>query len=260
MELNFVKYQGTGNDFVMLDCYHHPEFQLSLEQVRQVCNRKSGVGADGLIELRKHNTLDFELVYYNADASMSFCGNGARCAVAFAWEIGIKKKEYSFMAIDGVHHARLENGEIELEMLPVHKLFKNGDAFVLNTGSPHYVRLVEENEMPGIVDFGRTIRYSKDYAAEGINVNLMRIVAPGKLYVETYERGVEDETLSCGTGVTACALVYQSILGNERMSVDVKTKGGDLSVKSELDLISGAFSSIVLKGPAKRVFYGTIEL
>lgn len=258
MNINFCKYQGTGNDFVMIDNMSGKFDDLSIDLVRFLCDRKIGIGADGLIKINRAENADFEMDYFNSDGSKSFCGNGARCSVAFAQEIGLIQKNTTFMAIDGIHHAKIIDEEVELDMLPVYNIEKFNSDFVVNTGSPHYIRVIE-NEKPDIVYIGRIIRYSENFAEEGINVNLLIPEGKNEIYVETYERGVEDETLSCGTGVTACGLVHFSLKNIEKGTVHVRTKGGNLKVYAEKSL-EGGFKNIKLTGPAVKVFKGEIHV
>lgn len=257
MRIAFTKYQGTGNDFVMLDNRDGKFDSLSLDQIRFLCDRKLGIGADGLIKISSHPQYDFNVEYYNSDGSQSFCGNGARCSVAFAKSLGLLESKTEFMAIDGTHKAEISvDGRVKLEMLPVNEVEKIGEDFVLNTGSPHYIRFANPQEVPEIVSFGKEIRYSERFKEEGINVNTVVELGPETIHVATYERGVEDETLSCGTGVTACALAYM-LQQNSDNEVSVVTKGGKLSVRATLH--KDRFDTIWLIGPAKRVFDGTID-
>ena len=257
MELIFSKYQGTGNDFVMLDNFNGQFNDLTISQIQFLCDRKKGVGADGLIKLSKEEGVDFLVEYYNADGSQSFCGNGARCSVAFAKSLGLIKDKATFNAIDGIHEASIENGIVRLEMLPVHSIQKVNSDYWLHTGSPHYVRIIDSIESLDIVDFGKSIRYSDVYKKDGVNVNIAQGVDSNTIHVQTYERGVEDETLSCGTGVTACALVWMD-LNPSLDNVNVTTKGGNLSVEAIRN--GEGFASIWLSGPAKHVFDGSIDV
>jgi len=257
MELRFSKYQGTGNDFVMLDNMNGQFNDLTISQIQFLCDRKRGVGADGLIKLSKEKGVDFLVEYFNADSSQSFCGNGARCSVAFANSLGLINERAKFNAIDGIHEATIDNGIVRLEMLPVDAIKKVQSDFWLHTGSPHFVHILEENEAIDIVEFGRSIRYSESYKTDGVNVNSLKKINDVTIQVETYERGVEDETLSCGTGVTACALVWMR-LNSELDKVDITTKGGELTVEATRN--GEGFSSIWLSGPAKHVFDGRIDV
>lgn len=258
MKIDFVKYQGTGNDFVMLDNLNGQYDTLSLDAIRWLCDRKMGVGADGLIKISAHIHYDFHLEYYNSDGSQSFCGNGARCSVAFAKSLGIINDSTTFLAIDGVHQAKVTiEGRVHLEMLPVASFERMSETYIMDTGSPHYVQFVAPQEAPDIVVFGKEIRYSEPFREHGINVNTVVEIGPGTIHVATYERGVEDETLSCGTGVTACALAFMDKEETDG-EVTVTTKGGKLSVKAERT--AEGFDHIWLIGPAKKVFDGSITL
>lgn len=257
MTIHFSKYQGTGNDFVMLDNMNGQFDTVGIKEIQFLCDRKMGVGADGLIKISAHNDFDFEVEYFNADGSQSFCGNGARCSVAYAKALNIIGSHANFLAIDGAHSASVENGIVRLEMLPVEQIEAINQDYFLDTGSPHYIRVLGENEELDIVKFGRQIRYSERYSAKGVNVNTIREIRKDKISVETYERGVEDETLSCGTGVTACALLIMH--KNESINqVQVKTKGGDLKVEAKSD--GKGFKNIWLSGPAIKVFDGSIDV
>jgi len=259
MTMTFVKYQGTGNDFIMLDNISGKYDILSIAVIQLLCNRKFGIGADGLILLKQHPSLDFEVVYYNADGSQSFCGNGARCAVAFAHSIGLLKNAHTrFLAIDGPHEAWLCQDEVRLKMSDVEPIEVLEHAFQVDTGSPHFVLLDDNHHAAHVLEVGRQIRYNDTYQKEGINVNLLS-VQDSYLKVATYERGVEAETLSCGTGVTAAALVFARLQNLPSGHVKVITKGGELYVdwKMNADL---SFYEVYLTGPAQRVYNGTYEL
>jgi diaminopimelate epimerase len=257
--IRFEKYQGTGNDFVMIHT-NNWNLNLSNDSIVKLCNRRFGIGSDGLIIVGPHAELDFEMRYFNADGSRSFCGNGARCAVKFAQSLGLFDKECRFLAIDGEHQAQvLENGFVSLKMGDVkHFEINKKEDFILNTGSPHYIRFVDDLDQHNIVDFGKEIRYSTTYQEEGINVNLAE-VKDEELKMLTYERGVEDETLSCGTGATAVGLAFRKKL---KMKNEVETKiyvkGGELRVRSNEN--EDGFFAIFLIGPAEKVFEGKIEV
>lgn len=258
MKLYFYKYQGTGNDFVIID-NRDGTIELSREQVNFLCDRRFGIGADGLMLLNSHTDFDFEMKYYNADGGEStMCGNGGRCLVKFASDRGIQRDEYRFIAIDGEHLARIEpNSNVALKMNDVAAVQDASGHSILNTGSPHYVDLVQNVMDLNVVEKGRQVRYSEAFAKEGINVNFVeRTSAPDQIIVRTYERGVEDETFSCGTGVTAAAIVCYRNEGTNK--VNVKTKGGDLRV--EFEKTASGFQNIWLIGPAVHVFEGTITI
>ena len=260
MKIDFSKYQGTGNDFIIVDNTNDKYSELSIEQIAFLCDRKLGIGADGFIKISNHKNFDFEVEYFNADGSQSFCGNGARCSVAFAKSLGLVNEKTLFHAIDGVHNASIETNQVRLEMLPVASFMKDGTDFFLDTGSPHYVHFSEGNSI-NIVDFGRSIRYSEKYGKDGVNVNVVETIDTDCIKVETYERGVEDETLSCGTGVTACALIYMYVHQERNLrEVKVQTKGGDLFIESDAYSVENGFRNIWLTGPTKHVFDGSIAI
>jgi diaminopimelate epimerase len=258
MKLSFYKYHGTGNDFVIID-NRKGEIELTKKQVKFLCDRRFGIGGDGLMLLNTKAGYDFEMMYYNSDGREStMCGNGGRCLVKFANDMGIKRSDYKFIAIDGEHEADIDNdGWVNLKMKDVDKVeHKWGDS-ILNTGSPHYIKPVSEIRGLNVYDEVKEIRYSKAYEKEGINVNFVE-QQEDHIFVRTYERGVEDETFSCGTGVTAAALVSaHNDKGFNR--VEVETLGGKLAV--EFDKIDDEhFTNIWLCGPAEFVFKGEVEL
>lgn len=257
MEISFYKYQGTGNDFIMIDDRSEafPEKDLSL--VRKLCDRKFGIGADGLILIRNKSAYDFEMIYFNADGSQSMCGNGARCAVSFSKFLEIIDIETRFLAIDGAHDAKIDNGIVYLKMGNVSSLSNTGSDYFVNTGSPHHVRFVDNVDTYPVVEEGAKIRYAEEYHPSGTNVNFVTPNSEGEIQVRTYERGVENETLSCGTGVTACALVYGS--RNKLRDVKIKTPGGNLEVRFT-EHADGSFQNISLIGPAQQVFGGKIKI
>lgn len=256
MELVFYKYQGTGNDFVMVDDRKQNFDERDLDRVRKLCDRKFGIGADGMILIRNHPEYDFEMIYFNADGSQSMCGNGARCAVAFSSFLGIVKGKTSFLAIDGSHEAIIREGQVELLMGEVTAFETRDQDHFVNTGSPHHVRLVEQVADYPVFDQGRSIRYDGCYALGGTNVNFMEKLSNDEVFVRTYERGVENETLSCGTGVTAAALVFGT--ENQVNEVKITTLGGKLRVKFQGNPKEG-FRDIWLIGPAEQVFSGKIK-
>lgn len=259
MRLHFFKYQGAGNDFVIFDNRAN-EIDLHKDQIKFLCDRRFGIGADGLMLLNLQPGFDFEMKYYNSDGrESSMCGNGGRCLVKFANDIGIEKNQYSFIAIDGPHEASINDDDtVALKMNDVKNIRSERGKFILNTGSPHYVELTNDVMHMDVFKKGKEIRYSPEFQKEGINVNFVEQTDErDKIIVRTYERGVEDETLSCGTGVTASALVcFHNDTGFNR--VEVKTKGGLLSVEYDKD--GESYSNIWLNGPAVKVFEGTIEI
>ena len=231
-----------------------------MSQVRLICDRRFGVGADGLMLLNNHADYDFEMKYFNADGKeSSMCGNGGRCLVRFAQDMGIMRTNYSFLASDGPHEASINiDGIVSLKMKDVPDIDFRRSHFILNTGSPHYVEMTQNVMDVDVLKRGKEIRYSPEFEKEGINVNFVeQLDTPDKILVRTYERGVEAETYSCGTGVTAAALVcHHNDNGFNR--VEVQTLGGHLSV--EYDKIDDGFKNVWLNGPAEKVFDGTIEI
>jgi diaminopimelate epimerase len=260
MKFSFYKYQGTGNDFVILDNRNQQYSAITTEQVKSLCNRRFGIGADGLMMLNLKESYDFEMKYYNADGrESSMCGNGGRCLVKFAYHMGIHKNTYHFIAIDGAHNAEIDDdGIVSLEMQDVNNIRNYNGDFILNTGSPHYVKMVKDVMNLDVFEKGRAIRYNNEFTKEGINVNFVEQKSDHEIIVRSYERGVEDETWSCGTGVTAAALVsYHNENGYN--DVTVFTKGGKLVV--EYDRITeDSYKNIFLCGPAEKVFEGDIVI
>jgi diaminopimelate epimerase len=260
MKIIFYKYQGTGNDFILLDNRENLYNNLSAKQIKHICDRRFGIGADGLLLLSNKNGYDFEMIYYNADGkTSSMCGNGGRCLAMFAHDIGIHKSLYKFIASDGEHLADIGIDKIiRLKMKDVDKVDQHASYAVLNTGSPHFVKFATHVKDIDVVETGREIRNSKDFIEEGINVNFVESIDEDSIYVRTYERGVEDETFSCGTGVTACALI-SAHNDNGFNRVEVQTPGGRLSV--EFDKTDDEhFENIWLCGPAVFVYKGEIEV
>ncbi len=255
MDLEFSKYQGTGNDFIVIDNRNGIFDQNQKELIGRLCDRKFGIGSDGLILIEDHSDYDFEMIYINPDGSKSLCGNGSRCAVMFAHNLGFIKNETTFLTIEGPLHAIIDKELVHLSMPDVTtiKSTLNQDHF-LNTGSPHYVRFVENVEHYDVFKNGKAIRESAEFMPEGTNVNFVQLKNKGEIFVRTYERGVENETLSCGTGVTASALAAGR--NNNDGEVDIMTLGGNLTVRFE-QVQEGVFKNIFLIGPAEKVFEGT---
>ncbi|MEM6298120.1 MAG: diaminopimelate epimerase [Bacteroidota bacterium] len=257
MQTTFFKYHGTGNDFILVDD-REEHFVQETKKIAQLCHRRFGIGADGLILLQNHPELDFRMIYFNSDGKISsFCGNGGRCISAFAKFLSIVETKATFAAADGIHEARFKQDLVHLKMGDVHgiKHLPEGD-FWLDTGSPHYVSFVEKLESLDVDQAGRTIRNSPSFRAEGTNVNFLEQDSDDSIRVRTYERGVEAETYSCGTGVTAAALVV-GMQNKEITEVQIKTPGGNLRVAfNRTD--DDHFSDIWLIGPAVQVFKGTL--
>jgi len=256
MGFEFYKYQGTGNDFVMIDG-RDKSFDFAANEVADICDRRFGIGADGLIILKNHPECDFEMDYYNADGSKSFCGNGSRCAQAFAEKLGIIDNTSQFLAIDGMHVGKKIGDHYATKMGDVNHVEELGKDLVINTGSPHYIQYVQNLNEIDVEELGSSIRYSPAYKRDGINVNFVE-EKDGKLYVRTYERGVEAETYSCGTGVTAVAIAHLYRNHGLQKKVELTTKGGSLMIlldKRE----SSIFENIWLVGPATEVFLGNFS-
>jgi diaminopimelate epimerase len=273
MKIPFVKYQGTGNDFVIIDQRHTQYLTpTDMESIRRICDRRFGIGADGLMFLQNKDGYDFEMIYFNADGSeSSMCGNGGRCLTAFAHSLKVFDHKCRFWAIDGEHEAIVTKkythnniGKavwVELKMIDVHNIEQGNDYFLMNTGSPHYIVFVEDLTDIDVYENGRAIRYSERFAKEGVNVNFVEIPRKSKqkgIEVATYERGVEDETFSCGTGVTAAAIAY-NLKVNNATNIPIKTKGGDLAVKFERNT-GGVFENVWLCGPATAVYKGFVTI
>lgn len=258
MTIAFNKYHGTGNDFIIIDNRNRVLNPPVSALIRKLCDRRFGIGADGLIIISEHEGYDFEMAYYNADGQeSSMCGNGGRCAVDFAIRSGISGKKLTFMAADGPHQSEYDNGIIRLRLNDVSGSdIINGNHFI-NTGSPHYVVFTEDPDLINVSSEGKRLRWSPDFPEGGTNVNFAGIENNG-LYVRTFERGVEDETLSCGTGVTASAIA--AVLSGHFVSgpVNVRTRGGNLKV--EFDGNSDLITNIWLCGPATFVFEGQIKI
>jgi diaminopimelate epimerase len=260
MNIHFYKYQGTGNDFVMLDNRDGIYDFVGVNEVKKICDRRFGIGADGLIKINTHPTLTFEMDYYNSDGSKSFCGNGARCSVAFADFLGVECQNVDFWAIDGCHTATLKEEKVALAMNNVNEIHEVASDYLLHTGSPHYIQFVDDVAQVYVFTKGNSIRNQDSYKLEGVNVNFVQVINEQELFVRTYERGVEDETLSCGTGVTAAVLAYGFKIGlKDKHTIRVKTLGGELEVVFRVQE-HGQFNEIQLLGPAKQVFKGEIDV
>lgn len=261
MNIHFYKYQGTGNDFILIDNYRGEAPALSKEQIALLCDRRFGIGADGLMLLEAAPDVDFRMVYYNADGGEStMCGNGGRCIVAFARRLGIIKNEAKFIAIDGLHHATINADDtVSLQMQDVTEINHQAEISILNTGSPHFIKWVEDVLVTNVFADGRAVRNEDRFAASGgINVNFVQRLGANKLHVRTYERGVEDETLSCGTGVTAAAIAA-SADETGTFETAIETPGGSLKVQFTKET-PGAATQVILIGPATFVFKGEISL
>ncbi|MBL4905124.1 MAG: diaminopimelate epimerase [Flavobacteriaceae bacterium] len=258
MNLTFYKYQGTGNDFIIIDnrTEYFPKENSTL--INTLCDRHFGIGADGLILLENDSTSDFKMVYFNADGNQStMCGNGGRCIVAFANKLGLITNKTSFNAIDGLHFATIKNNIVSLQMIDVDKVHVNQKIVFVDTGSPHHVQLVEQlSDFPIQVE-GRKIR-NEVYGAEGANINFVEQMDDATFMVRTYERGVEDETLACGTGATAVAIAMHKTGKTKQKLVRLSVDGGNLEVS--FNVVNEQYKNVFLKGPATFVFNGSIHI
>ena len=259
MELQFDKYHGTGNDFVMID-NRSGAFPKSTKLIEKLCDRRFGIGGDGLILLEHDSATDFRMVYYNSDGNeSSMCGNGGRCLVAFAKKLQIFDAETTFIAVDGLHNAKINSDEtISLQMKNVDAIKVEQDYVFMNTGSPHHVQMVNDIRNFNVKEAGAEIRYSDLYGNSGSNVNFVAQLNDDTFTVRTYERGVEDETLSCGTGVTAVAIAMFVTGKTKSKEVNLNVEGGSLKVKFQGE--KDNFTEVFLTGPAKFVFSGSIQI
>ncbi len=261
MLVHFSKYHGTGNDFLLIDG-RESKFPFSDQSlIQKLCHRRFGVGADGLIVLEKSGKFDFTMKYFNADGREgSMCGNGGRCITAFAHHLGIAGVETRFEGIDGVHYASIQpGGDIRLKLSDVHGIKPLEDGYLLNTGSPHFVKFVSDLKNKVVELEGKEIRHEPRFGEEGVNVNFVEVnKAANTLFVRTFERGVEAETWSCGTGVTAAAISSCYHHKSDKTSYQVSTIGGDLQVSFQAgpDFL---FTDVYLSGPASHVYDGTIQ-
>jgi diaminopimelate epimerase len=261
VKLHFYKYQGAGNDFILIDNRDNVVDHHNPKLISDLCDRRFGIGGDGLMLLQNKEGYDFEMVYYNADGQpSSMCGNGGRCIVAFAKFLGVIESETEFLAVDGPHYAKIsdEGDWVSLQMINVNEVSTDADAYVLNTGSPHYVKLVDGLGQRNVYQEGHAIRNNATYRKNGINVNFVEPMDEG-YFVRTFERGVEDETFACGTGVTAVALAMaQHKQQTGHITTPIKVLGGNLNIRFDYD--GKAFTDIFLEGPAVKVFEGDVMI
>ncbi len=260
MQLEFYKYQGTGNDFVMIDNRSNTFPKENTQLVARLCDRRFGIGADGLILLDNDTDTDFRMVYYNSDGNLSsMCGNGGRCLVAFAKQLNVIQNQTTFIATDGLHHATVaDDGIVSLQMIDVTEIKNTPDYSFLNTGSPHHVQLVADIEHYNVKENGAAIRYGALYGQQGSNINFVKKIDDTTFSLRTYERGVEDETLACGTGATAVAIAMNATGQTNSNVINLNVEGGKLAVS--FDKVDGKYTNVFLKGPAEFVFKGTIEI
>lgn len=256
MNLEFYKYQGTGNDFVMIDNRTKTFPKENTDIISQIADRHFGVGADGIILIENDTVYDFKMIYFNADGSQTFCGNGGRCAVAFAKKLGIITTETNFIAVDGPHFAEIKNDIISLKMIDVDEITVNENSVFAYTGTQHHVEIVDDLDNFPVFENGKKIRNS--YAAPGSNVNFVEQINANTFRVRTYEKGVENETLACGTGVTAVAIAMHKTNKTESNSINLPVEGGNLEVSFTEK--NGLYTNVFLTGPAQLVFSGKIEV
>jgi len=254
-KVRFSKYQGAGNDFILVDNRDNAFDRADEALVEKLCNRRFGIGADGLMLLQTRENYDFEMIYYNADGREgSMCGNGGRCIVAFAHDLGIITDKTVFLAVDGIHHASLSADLVNLQMIDVTDFALDGEAYLLQTGSPHYVEFVKNLQHKNVFQDGYAIRNNATYGKEGINVNFIEAEGDG-YFLRTFERGVEDETYACGTGATAAAMavaLQQNLEGD--INIPIRVLGGQLYISFHKQ--GKHFTEVFLKGPAQFVFEG----
>jgi len=256
MIISFFKYQGTGNDFVMIDNRDGKVDRHDKQLPSKLCERRFGIGADGVILIENHTESDFEMVYINPDGSQSFCGNGARCAVAFSNFLGIIDHKTTFHAYDGIHQASIDGNTVSIKMGDVNEVEQGEGYYFMDTGSPHYVSFVDDLDGFNVYEEGRAIRYNDRFRESGTNVNFAK-GKDGGVDGRTYERGVENETFSCGTGVTAIA-ISASLRGISKGECKIDTKGGRLTVR--FDRSGNSFNNVWLIGSADQVYIGEVNV
>lgn len=258
MTIKFHKYQGTGNDFVMIDNRKGDFPKENIKLIEHLCDRRFGIGGDGLILLENDLATDFKMVYYNSDGNQSsMCGNGGRCLVAFAKSLNVIESKATFIAIDGLHKATIDqNGIVSLQMQDVEDIKIEKDYVFLNTGSPHHVTIVENLPIYNVKENGSRIRNSDLYGKAGSNINFVTQNSESEYTIRTFERGVEDETLSCGTGATATAIAMHATNKTKSTSIEINVQGGKLEIS--FDVMDKKYVNVFLKGKAEFVFEGVI--
>ncbi len=260
MKFSFYKYQGTGNDFVILDNRTMSFPKNDTKLIEKICDRRFGIGADGLMLLENAEGFDFKMVYYNADGNEStMCGNGGRCLVAFAKQLNIINEEANFIAVDGPHFATInQDSKVALQMIDVLEINEYENYSFLNTGSPHHVELVSNIDTYPVKEQGAKIRYSDLYGKPGSNINFVEELTDNVFRLRTYERGVEDETLSCGTGATAVAIAMYNKGLAKTTCVKLLVQGGELEVHFTKE--NSIYKNVFLIGPAQFVFQGVLDI
>ena len=255
MKIKFQKYQGTGNDFIIINNQSLNFPQKNNQLISRLCDRKLGIGSDGLILITPSESIDYKMVYFNSDGNLgSMCGNGARCSVKFAQNNNLINNQTIFNASDGNHSATIVDNQVFLSMKDVLDIKSFGQDLILNTGSPHYIQIVEELDGFDVFKQGKKIRNSSEFKKEGINVNFVKIISDSEFYVRTFERGVENETLSCGTGATAVALAMYHSGKTKLKNLKINTNGGILNVVFKPSDLG--FEKIILSGNVELVYKG----
>ena len=259
MKINFSKYNGAGNDFILIDDRENL-INDNKSLISYLCNRHFGIGGDGLIILKESINSDFEILHYTSDGNLgSLCGNGSRCAVLFAYNKDIISKKTVFHAFDGIHNAEiLDNGLIKMEMKVNSDIVSNSYGTWLDTGSPHLVVEKNDTDKLDVNIEGRLIRYNDFYKEEGVNVNFVEKISDDHFKIRTYERGVENETLACGTGSTASAICMNFLGKTNSSNITMQCKGGDLNV--QFNSSEKNYKEISITGPAELVFEGVVEV
>lgn len=257
-KIQFEKYQATGNDFIIIDDRNN-SFDLSQSEIESICHRRFGIGADGLILLQNSNIADFKMVYFNSDGKPgTFCGNGSRCIAMFAYKKGITGDKLKFEASDGLHFAEIIDDEsVCVEMIDVNDITEFSDGYYLNTGSPHFIKIVQDLNEIDIYNEGKKISRENRFYTKSTNVNFIEVITNG-LKIGTFERGVEDETYSCGTGAIAAAVVYNYAFEPDNKLFNIFAKGGLLKVSFNVD--GKQYSNIKLSGKTLKVFEGSAFL
>ena len=261
MTILFEKYHGAGNDFIMIDCRETDESFFTQERVKYLCDRHFGVGADGMILLLDDPSTDFRMKYFNSDGREgTMCGNGGRCIVAFVSSKGLINSRTHFTGIDGIHEAVINSDEtVSLHMIDVKEVKKLSDGYLLDTGSKHFVTVRENVADINVFEEGRHLRYQPRFGADGANINFIKPGKNNEIFIRTYERGVENETLACGTGSVASAITAYTLNRSDNSSYILHTQGGQLKVRFTPG-DDGSFTDIWLEGPVKYVFSGEMEL
>lgn len=262
MKIKFYKYQATGNDFIIIDA-REENLVLEKKDIQFLCDRHFGIGSDGLIIFGNSDKADFSMQFFNPDGSGGMmCGNGGRSIVKFASDKGVISDSCSFIAPDGLHFATINNDIISLKMVNPTLFQAHQDGYYINTGTSHFVVFEEDLNKINIIEKGRSIRYDERFSHyNGCNVNFVEEISLNNIRIRTYERGVEDETLACGTGICAAALTYsiEKGLKNGKHTINISAKGGDLQVEFEKKS-DNSLSEVYLIGTANSVFEGEIEI